>query len=237
MKKLFYSFILFFCLSCSQGELFLAEKLWKTLPVQHEGRIKPFDTFSREVLRKIYGKDHYNKRSAVEVILLWLLIPDMWESERLIFVEKDIKKSLGLDLKVKRFSVSDLSGHSKLAMQFTELQSLRQQPADLDSYFQKLEQLETRLILFSAVRSGYLIKLEPQKNQSAWLSLPELTPSVEKQIKRIIKSYIALISRSLSPDFKNTAKQGLLDSHNLPSQKESFSIFKERITQFKSLFI
>ena len=225
MKKLFYSFFLFFCLSCSQGELFLAENLWKTLPVQHEGRVKPFDTFSREVLRTIYGKDHYNKRSAVEVILLWLLVPDMWESEKLIFVEKDIKKSLGLNLKAKRFSVSDLSGHSKLAMQFTELQSLKQQSADLDSYFQKLEQLEIRLILFSAVRSGYLIKLEPQENQSAWLSLPELTPSVEKQVKQVIKSYIALISMNISSDLKRSEKQELLNSPNLPSQKSAFSDF------------
>ena len=237
MKKFFYSFIFFFCLSCSQEELFLAEKLWKTLPVQHEGRVKPFDTFSREVLRKIYRKDHYNKRSAVEVILLWLIIPDMWENTQLIFVEKDIKKSLGLNLKTKHFSVSDLSKNSKLAMQFAELQSLRQQPADLDSYFQELEKLETRLILFSAVRSGYLIKLEPQKDQSAWLSLPELTPSVEKQIKQVIKSYIAIISKNISADFKGTAKQSLLNSQNQSSQQESFSDFKAHISQFKSLFI
>ena len=231
-KNFFYIFAFFFCLSCSQGELFLAEKLWKTLPVQHEGRIKPFDTFSREVLRAIYGKDHYEERSAVEVILLWLIVPDEWEKAELIFVEKDIKKSLGLNLKTKHFSVLELSKNSKLALQLTELQSLRQQALDLDSYFTELEQLETRLALFSAVKSGYLIKLEPQKDQSSWLSLQELTPSAEESIKQVIKSYITVISKSVLAN-TNSSKQISLNH----SEGGAFSNFKERITQFKSLFI
>ena len=237
MRKLLYIFIFFFFLSCSQGELFLAEKLWKTLPVQHEGRIKPFDTFSRELLRKIYGKDHYKTGSAVEVILLWLIVPDMWENTQLIFVEKDIKKSLGLNLKTKHFSVSDLRKNSKLAIQLGELQSLRQQSANLDSYFQELKKLEERLLLFSAVRRGYLIKLEPQQGQLAWLSLPELTAPVEKQIKQVIKSYIALISKNIPADFKTGLTQNLSNFQNQSSQSEVFSKFKEQISQFKFLFV
>ena len=236
--KFFYSFIFFFFISCSaQKDLSLAENLWKTLPVQHEGRIKPFDTFSRETLRQIYGKDHYKKRSAVEVILLWLLVPDMWDSTNLVFVEKDIKKSLNLDLKQKHFSVLDLSKNSKLSLQLSELQSLRQQSTELDSYFQQIEKLETRLILFSAVKSGYLISLEPQKDKSSWLSLPELTPSVQKQITQVIKSYIALISKNIPSEFKNSSQLSSLDIKDSSSSKESFSEFKNRITQFKSLFI
>ena len=239
MKKLLYHFVFFFCLSCSQGDLFFAEKLWKTLPVQHEGRIKPFDTFSREILRKTYGKDYYKARSAVEVVLLWLIIPDSWKDIDLIFVEKGIKKSLGLDLKKKHFSISELSQSSKLALQLGELQSLKQQSANLDSYFQKLERLQIRLLLFSAVQSGFLIKLEPQKNQDTWLSLPELTPEIEKKAKQLIKSYIALISQNISNDFKEAPSwnQKLLGSHDLSSQSDAFSHFKEAISQFKSLFI
>ena len=233
MKKFLYSFIFFSCLSCSQGELFQADKLWKTLPIQHEGRIKPFDTFSREVLRKIYGKDHYHKRSAVEVLLLCLIAPDEWENKKIFFIEKDIKKSLGLDLKTKYFSISELNKNNKLALQLSELYSLKQNSDDLDSYFQKLEKLETSLILFSAVKSGYLIKLEPQKDKSEWLSLPELTPFVEKQIKQVIKSYIALISKNVSRDSKQTDKHSLLENKS----EGIFSEFEDRITSFKSLFV
>ena len=231
MKKFFYCFIFFFCLSCSQNELSQAEKLWKTLPIQHQGRIKPFDTFSREVLRNIYGKDHYQKRSAVEVILLWIVAPDEWENKKIIFVEKDIKKSLDLDIKTKHFSVLELSKNNKLALQLSELQSLRQNSENLDSYFETLEKLETRLILFSAVKSGYLLKLEPQKEKSEWLSLPKLTPSIQEKIKQVIKSYIVLISKTVSLSLNKTAGQ------SQTVEKEAFFEFKDHITQFKTLFI
>ena len=232
MKKLFYSCILLFCLSCSQGELFQAEKLWKTLPVQHEGRVQPFDTFSRGILRAVYGKERYQKRSAVEVILLWLLAPNEWEKTKIIFVEKDIKKSLGLDLKAKHFSIEELSRNNKLALQLSELQSLKKD--SLDSYFQQLEQLSTRLILFSAVKSGYLIKLEPQKDQDSWLSLSELSPSVEQKIKQVLKSYIALVSKNVSAGLTGAKGQSPPNSHH---SKGVFSDFEENISQFQSLFI
>ena len=234
MKILFCSFIFFFCLSCSQADLSQAEKLWKTLAVQHEGRIKPFDTFSREVLRAVYGRDQYQKRSAVEVILLWLLVPDEWGDKKIILVEKELKKSLGLDIKTKHFSVSELSAKPKLAIQLSELQSLRQNSAPLDSYFQKLEKLETRLTLFFAVKSGYLIKLEPQKDKLKWLSLAELSPSAAKQMRQVIKSYIALISQNMSEALKGAVKQ--IPPSDSAGAEDVFSSFKSSITQFKALF-
>ena len=241
MKKVFFSlFICVFFLSCSKNEeLRLAEKLWKTVPVQHQGRIKPFDTFSREVLRSIYGKDHYKDKSAVEVILLWLIVPNVWENTPLLFIEKEVKKSLDLDLKAKRFSVSDLSQNSKLALQLRELQSLRQQSLDLDSYFQKLENVENRLLLFSAVKSGFLLRLEPQQGSQTWLSLLELTSSVEEQFKQLIKSYISLISKNVSSDFKASPleNQPSEESQNQALSPLAFSDFEKNINQFKSLVL
>ena len=241
MKKTFYSFfICVFFLSCAKNEeLRLAEQLWKTVPVQHQGRIKPFDTFSREVLRSIYGKDHYKNKSAVEVILLWLIAPNMWENTQLIFVEKEVKKSLDLDLKSKHFSISNLSQNSKLVLQLRELQSLRDQSLDLDSYFQKLENLENRLLLFSAVKSGFLLRLEPQEGSKAWLSLSELTAPVEEKFKQLIKSYISLISKNVSLDFKSSqlGNQPFEESQSVSSSPNSFSDFKKSIRQFQSLFL
>ncbi|MEO0335652.1 MAG: hypothetical protein AAF202_04630, partial [Pseudomonadota bacterium] len=55
----------------------------KTLPVQDSGRIKPYDTFARESLHLVYGKKKYKgkggvKRTAVDVVTTWMLIPDYW---------------------------------------------------------------------------------------------------------------------------------------------------------------
>lgn len=46
---------------------------WRTLPVQHVGRYKPFETACREVMRQIVGREKLNGRDAVAVVLHWML--------------------------------------------------------------------------------------------------------------------------------------------------------------------
>ena len=210
MPKIFFSFFLLFCIvlvSCFEGhldntsskELSKAQNIWKLLPVQHQGRVKPFDTFSREVLRKVYGKEAYKSRSAVEVILSWLLVPDFWENTEFILIEeKDIKQFLDLPVRSKRFSPSELKNNQKLALQLNELKSLKQRKDLLDSYFQNLEKLETRWILYEAVKIGGLIRIEPQGQNESWFSLSEMSPAVEDQFKKLLSAYIRLISANVS---------------------------------------
>ena len=204
MKFVFHAFLFLALPSCSYGpfskdsskELFEAQKLWKALPVQHGGRVKPFDSFSREILRAVYGKERYKGRSAAELVLSWLIIPDFWEEAEFILLEGEIKKSLGLPLKQKRFRPSELKASQKLALQLAELKGLRRREAELDSYFKKLEKLETRLILYEAVKTGFLFRLEPQGKSSAWLPLPEMTEPAEKRFKKLLSHYIKLIANS-----------------------------------------
>ena len=210
MFKKFFSFFFLFCIilaSCSvehldrasDKTLSKAQSMWKFLPIQHQGRIKPFDTFSREILRKVYGKEAYKSRSAVEVILSWLLVPDFWENTEFILIEeKDIKQFLDFPLHSKRFSPSRLKNSQKLALQFNELKSLRQREESLDSYFQNLEKLETRWIFYEAVKTGQLIRIEPQGGSESWLSLSEMSPAAEEQFKKLLSAYVRLISANVS---------------------------------------
>ena len=205
IKKILSGCLFVALLSCSSSgfsknsdrELLQAQKIWKSISIQHQGRIKPFDTFSREVLKTVYGRESYKKRSAVEVILSWLIIPDFWEEMELFLVEKEIKQSLGLPLRSKHFRPSELRGNQKLALQLAELTNLRQRGERLDSYFQNLEKLETRWILYEAVRTGFLIRLEPQPNKGTWRSLPEMTDVVEKQFTLALSKYVQLISKNV----------------------------------------
>ena len=221
-----------------------AEKLWKVLPIQHQGRVKPFDTFSREVLRKVYGKESYKKRSAVEVILSWLIIPDFWDQTELIFIEdKHLQKRLDLPIKQKRFHPLDLQQNKKLAVQLVELKSLKQRKEPLDSYFQNLEKLETKLLLYGLVQTGFLIRLEPQPKNSQWLSLSEMSPPFSAQFKKLISSYVQLISEHTfsfvqAPSSKtkalNPVDQKILDGFG-KNKKESQSLSKNSDLKKESL--
>ena len=192
-------------LSCSKEPLVEAEKLWKSLPVQYQGRIKPFDTLARENLKEIYGKSQYEKKSAVEVFLLVLIIPDLWQNTPFILVEKNLRDSLGLLIDKEHFSFEELNKNQKLALQLLELQSLEEKEEDLDSYFESLKKLQTRLILFSAIQTGHLIRFEPSKDRGLRLSLAELSPPVQDQFKKLISSYISLISLKVSENKLNQA--------------------------------
>ncbi len=211
IQKLIYSFLFFVLLSCqsppAHKELSEAQRLWSVLPLQDSGRVKPFDSLAREVLREIYGKESYKGRSAVEIILSWLLAPDLWEETELIKVETAIKKSLKLPLKPQHFPPAILKSHPRLALQLTELKNLRQREEPLEPYFQKLEKLERRLILYSAILSGALIRLQAEKE--AWRSLPEMSPPVEEQFKKLLSAYSRLVVQAVSHTLsdKNWPKQ------------------------------
>ena len=55
-------FILFFCFLSPVSAEERRSETWKKLPVQHQGRVKPFDTFCREILKEIYGKEKLQKK-------------------------------------------------------------------------------------------------------------------------------------------------------------------------------
>ena len=243
MKRFLLSLLLAFLsahfLSCSKNSLSSAENLWKSLPVQSQGRIKPFDTLARETLKEIYGKSQYKKKSAVEVLLLVLIVPDFWQNIPFILVEKNLRDSLDIASNKKHFSFEELNKNQKLALHLLELQNLEEKEEDLDSYFESLKQLQIRLILFSAIQTGSLIRIEASKERDLWLSLAELSPPVQTQFKKLIKSYINLIShlkesgstKELSPEYSSLKEASFSDS------KESFSLFKSHINQLKSLVL
>ncbi|MBC6415388.1 MAG: cytochrome c biogenesis protein CcsA [Bdellovibrionales bacterium] len=230
MKTIYIFIFLFLSLSCSKSHLFESEKLWKTLPVQHQGRIKPFDTFAREVLKEVYGKSHYENKSAVEIVLFWLIVPEIWQDIPLIFVEKKLRKSLDIPFKRKHFSFEELNKNQKLALQFLELQSLEQKGESLDKYFKDLSQLQRRLLLFSGIQTGFLIRLEAPEKGDLWLSLAELTPAVQDKFKKLIKSYVSLISKEILENSK-TFK---LNKEAQDIQKKA-KLFKKEMKEFQSL--
>ena len=74
------------------------------LPIQEDGRVKPFSTYSGNQLLKVYNKRSYNNISTNESInsTIWLYDvitnPEKWINNRLFnIVNKEVVVSLGLD--------------------------------------------------------------------------------------------------------------------------------------------
>ena len=207
-------------------------KLWKNLPIQHKGRVKPFDTFSREILTAIYGRDTYRGRSAVNVILSWILIPDHWAQVPFIVVDNlQVKQALGLDSKINRFTQKDFIFNKKLGSELVELQSLRQRKEKLDTYYKELEKLEIRLILYESVKTGWLLKIQPaESKEKEWLSLRDIKGESGRFFKEALIAYAHLISREVQEKDSSKTAEGKSVPGSLEQREETL---KRSLAAFK----
>ena len=199
----------FFLLSVSlTTQAFIGE-----LPIQSGGRVKPFDTFAMESLRFINGKTKIEKTSATEVLLLWMLFPKYWDQTEFIQIPEEVlKKALKLPLKKNLFSPQELSQSSALAQEITELRIRQSNKESLDEYFQSVQNLENRLVLYRAFQAGKVPGWIPtpcvdcdENNSQAWRSLFEFNKKEKELFENILVAYISEPSSLL---LKGQAKQG-----------------------------
>ncbi|MCK6599868.1 MAG: hypothetical protein L6Q37_16000, partial [Bdellovibrionaceae bacterium] len=96
-KVLLASLMLFICGFSSQINALTLKRgeALRALPVQSDGRTKPFDSFAREMLELIYGKQKYEGREAYEIIFTWMLAPQVWTQKELFEVRNhEVLKNL-----------------------------------------------------------------------------------------------------------------------------------------------
>lgn len=126
----------------------------KTQQVIYNGRTVTFNTLSRDILLKIYGKASYRGLTSEQTLLSLKLFPDKWKNEPLIKIkEKTVREALGINGKYARLSdLFDADGNYKVEkLYFTLGSENRRAVEDLD------EKVGIILTLFS----GELIVVRP----------------------------------------------------------------------------
>ena len=198
MLKLLLIISTLFCL-LAEADSSLAGPL-KSIAVQSRGRVKPLDTFARDTLRFITGKETFNKRPATDVLISWMLLPKHWHKTEFILVQSSIlKKSLGLELKKVRFSPSELLENKSLIQELVELRVRQQNKEALDDYFKAVQKLENRLTLYQAFKQGRVpgwIPATPSGKEKSWRSLIEIKQTEQEHnwFQNIILSYVEAVS-------------------------------------------
>ena len=105
---LFLSLLFSLSLSPKVAEALEDREALRHLPVQdsQEGRIKPFDTFSREALQLVYGRETFKrvlpdktvKIEAVDMVMMWMLWPEEWEKQDILQIRHSgLREALGLE--------------------------------------------------------------------------------------------------------------------------------------------
>jgi cytochrome c-type biogenesis protein CcsB len=167
------------------------------LPMQDSGRVKPLDTFARETVFLMHGKEKIDGRDPLEILLTWILQPQAWEETRFVEVRYQLlKKALKLDESQNRFTLQEILRSERLSYVMQELQSRREAKAKLDPYFQALQRLEMQIGVFRGVASGELVRLIPPKEGTLWLSLLDFNEPQKKAFQQIVHAFIKHLENS-----------------------------------------
>lgn len=175
----------------------LGEKL-RSLPVQDAGRLKPFDSFSRELLEIVYGKKTLEGREAYEVVLTWLLSPQAWQAKELFEVRNhEVLKGLGLDPQRRYFKGEELFANERFSTMRQDLQERRESKEKLTPYFQALSRLENQFFMFTEMASGRLLKVAPPAQGGtavatgdSWKSVDQLEGPQQEAFIDMTKKFI-----------------------------------------------
>jgi cytochrome c-type biogenesis protein CcsB len=185
----------------------------RALPVQDGGRLKPLDTFARESLQLIYGRQTFKMedgkggpRPATEIILTWMLQPAAWQNTQLFEINYgELKKSLKLPEERKYFSFNEIMGSERLATLMQELQSKRESKEKLDPFFQALQRVESQLYTFREIAAGTIVNVFPPKEGDKWISLAQLDGEPQKKFIEITKAFVPFLAAETSGE-KDPAK-------------------------------
>ncbi len=189
------------------------------LVIQDAGRMKPLNTFSSELLRKVSKSDTYEGINSDQALISMTQFPEYWYNLPIIYLKRgndSIRKIIGIDKDAKYaplVSFFDEKGGYKLA---NYLDAAYKEP--VPNQFQKdFIEADKKVNLFYSALSGQILKVFPVPGDTSnkWLSYLEIshpTGTALDSIKNIVPFYLNAVDRAtVSGDYKlpNSLLKGL----------------------------
>lgn len=201
--KYLVSFIL---LISSVGFANDVETILGPIAIQNGGREKPFDTFARESLQLLSGKRDFQNKSAVEVVMTMLLIPQHWNETPFIQITRsDVKEAVQLDTKRSLFSPDELMKKTdRLTLIFQAVHEKRKAEEKLNPYDQAVQTLENQLFLYKSIITGSVLKLVPPASGNSWLSIDEAPAELKETFETVVKAFVATIQSGDSQELNKS---------------------------------
>ncbi|MEO5969243.1 MAG: cytochrome c biogenesis protein CcsA, partial [Bdellovibrionia bacterium] len=168
------------------------------IPVQSGGRIKPFDSFARELVLFETGSRSFEKWSSVDLLLSWITFPEYWETQNIIRITReDVKRQLGLDEQRSLYSPQELFRNAALA-QYSEKMNRGMQGTEppgapkTSPREQELRAVLDRIGVFHSLISGEGWLLLPKPAPAVWGNMTDKAPESEpirNQFVELLRAY------------------------------------------------
>jgi cytochrome c-type biogenesis protein CcsB len=161
------------------------DESWKksagVLAVQSGGRVKPLDTFAREGIELLTGREKYKGKDSIELLFSLSYEPQVWQEIQFIQLShKPLKKDLGLAEDQSHFSPKELMHSQRLMPLFQELDVKQKAQEKLDPYFQAVQHLANQMMFLQELIAGRALRLVPPdpetwKTSDAWFGFDKFS--------------------------------------------------------------
>ncbi|MFE3868239.1 cytochrome c biogenesis protein CcsA [Flavobacterium sp. LS2P90] len=186
------------------------------------GRMKPINTFSSELLRKVSHDDSYNGMNSDQVFLSMTQYASYWIEIPIIYIKPEndsIRKIIGID-KAAKFapfvSFFDEKGNYKLSKYLEEAFK----SANPNSFEKGFIETDKKVNLMESALSGRILKIFPipEDKNNKWISYLELNESGLKGMeatytKNVLPLYFGTLTNAAETKDYKTADE-LLESMN-----------------------
>ncbi len=178
MKKIFLALLLLNVCFSSHA---LAESAYDALdeiPVQHQGRIKPFLSFAREAALAVTGGGHEGHASESAMVWDWMAEPQAWSSRPVIPVTfRPLRNELGIMVIKGKISPELVLGTQSFIDKARDAAQKQDRKEKLTVLERKRMELYQSAAIFQQVAQGEMPGLiaHPEDPRAGWLPLQALS--------------------------------------------------------------
>jgi len=180
-----------------------AEKFGSLLIQAENGRMLPVNTFSSEVLRKLYKESKFHNLNSDQFLLSLLAMPDMWMYIPFITNPNDeLADDYGLTSKACAYiEVFDENGEYRLQKKLEEVYA--KMPAERTSFDKDIIHLDERINIFHQMINYQMLNIFPKEDDPnhQWYAPGDDLSSFSGQdsmfVSRILEWYLAEVQSAL----------------------------------------
>jgi cytochrome c-type biogenesis protein CcsB len=179
----------------------LANEFGQLLVQSQDGRLKPVNSLTGEILRKVSRKANLDGLVADQVFLGMMTFPRKWQQVAMIKVtHPELKKVLGIEGKYASYmDFITSNGNYKLSAQISE--AYEKSPALRNKFDNDVMKVDERLNICFMVYNGDMLKIlpDPFNSHHSWYSpVSEVTNLPQEDsafLKSIIPAFLSAISQ------------------------------------------
>ena len=196
-----------------------ADRFGGILVQSMDGRIKPIDTVSTEVLNKVYGSATYKGMSANQVTLSMMSSPKEWQVQPFIKVfHPELKKIIGLAENQKHATFSDFfekEGERGFKLTKYSEEANRKKPAERNQFDKDVIKVDERVNIAYMVFAGEVFRMIPKQNDQSkrWFAPQEAVSGFSKQegdeVRALLGGYFDALGDGLETGVWSNADKAL----------------------------